>query len=435
MNTVIALQRPYYKGKLNFDEETYLGVIAFGNALGNSIVRGAVKAEYNKNVSLNNKLAGYSQQLTKDAYKNIKGTGALDLNVQLPDLSQVSNNFNSFVDNYAAYSSDYELGVSGQLSDYRVSQANSRSADYQNRAYDLTLRTEGQYLGALASAQNSFNTGSNRGYSYFADSIAKHQRFAQNSQRIVQLNQDYYDNNYAASDKRSNNIAALKQSLANSDYVFKLDKPKSRVPSELNALLTDYGVASTIGLAADLTPESSGLKFGTTFNQWQDGFINQRILGVSNYTGIGGSILTTNINDISKNSQWLFNTNYASNAFKLGSMTDGSFNSLAELSWRGLSNGLDKFGKGVFWAQTAIGGFDFTYNAAFDYGQTGSVSQNTWDIGKNALVDTVFGAAGVYGGPVGAVISLSWTYRQSLINSEIQQYQNELNHGFTGPRY
>jgi len=51
MNIAISLQRPSYKGNLHFDEGTYLGVIAFGNALGNSIVGKIQQTERDKKIA------------------------------------------------------------------------------------------------------------------------------------------------------------------------------------------------------------------------------------------------------------------------------------------------------------------------------------------------------------------------------------------------
>ena len=70
------------------------------------------------------------------------------------------------------------------------------AADYANRKVDLSLRTANQYQSILASAQNSFDAGLNRGmasYNYHAaDRIASTKAFTAQSRLNSQMNQQRY---------------------------------------------------------------------------------------------------------------------------------------------------------------------------------------------------------------------------------------------------
>ncbi|WP_286271616.1 hypothetical protein [Thalassotalea hakodatensis] len=125
---------------------------AFGNAIGNSIVSGLSKSPQPSKEDLERqaKLDAMSRQLGQDASKKVNGV--LDANLaktlgkaqetMAVDLNQTVDNFNNFSSAYMAYSSDYELNVAGQLSDYRVTRANDLTAGYQAKADALTQRTE-----------------------------------------------------------------------------------------------------------------------------------------------------------------------------------------------------------------------------------------------------------------------------------------------------
>jgi len=122
MNTAIALQRPSYQGKLNFDEQTYLGVIAFGNALGNSIVGHIQERENLKNL--------------QDKISNIKIQGADDLNLTLPNLNNSQDYLNSLNKITPKEVAIKELAGLGGIN---VGAANVINADYQA---DLAIKTQ-----------------------------------------------------------------------------------------------------------------------------------------------------------------------------------------------------------------------------------------------------------------------------------------------------
>ncbi len=233
---------------------------------------------------------------------------------------------------------------------------------------------------------------------------------------------------------RAKNIAILKESLRTGSYEYKIDKPISRTSGDLNSMLGNFGLGATLsqGTTAIL---NGGTKFGTEFNTWQDGFTNQRIMGVSNYTGVGGSFSATNILKTMEGNNWLFDANFSSNAHRIGGVGDDSFRGIANISWKGVSQGLETLGKGIFFGQTAVGVFDTGWNAIMDIYEYNKLTDNTINIGLNASLDVAFGAVGVWGGPAGAALSIGWAFREDFFNSEINHYQRELNYGYIGPKY
>jgi len=132
MNIAISPQRPSYKGSLHFDEDVYLGVIAFGNALGNSIVSGIAQRE--------------NLQKLQDKISNIKVQGADDLNLTLPDLNNSKDYLNSL-----ANINPKEVAVNDRTG-IDVGATNVRNADYQA---DLTAKQSS--LNTITAKINSFD--------------------------------------------------------------------------------------------------------------------------------------------------------------------------------------------------------------------------------------------------------------------------------------
>ncbi|WP_448214307.1 hypothetical protein, partial [Colwellia sp. MEBiC06753] len=153
-----------------------------GNAVGNSIVSGLSKSPQPSKEDLERqaKLDAMSRQLGQDASKKVNGV--LDANLaktlgkaqetMAVDLNQTVDNFNNFVSSYSAYSSDYELNVAGQLSDYRVTRANNLTASYQAKADALTQRTE-YYSPEKVKLRTdaSFSAGLSRGMAMHAEGV------------------------------------------------------------------------------------------------------------------------------------------------------------------------------------------------------------------------------------------------------------------------
>ena len=95
---------------------------AFGNAIGNSIVGHIQERENTKNLQ---------EQISK-AFSGIKVQGAENLTVGVPNLDFVMDRFNAYSDNYAAYSSDYEIGVTAQLNSYNMGKSIATSEGYKS---------------------------------------------------------------------------------------------------------------------------------------------------------------------------------------------------------------------------------------------------------------------------------------------------------------
>ena len=172
---------------------------AFGNALGNSIVSKLSQPPQMSEAEKKGRamLSAVGQSISDDTMVGVeRSIGDAQRNMAV-DLNQTTENFNNFSSAYSAYSSDYQLGVAGQISGFYTAKSIASNADYANRKVDLSLRTANQYQSILASAQNSFDAGLNRGmasYNYHAaDRIASTKAFTAQSRLNNQMNQQRYN--------------------------------------------------------------------------------------------------------------------------------------------------------------------------------------------------------------------------------------------------